>query len=848
MNLTLKSLLIHIQGFKRKSMPKKIVLQSKNFWFFSLLCLLVILLFTKFSEKSSATVSQVAIVPDVVRFSENFDGVQVPQIPNGWTTNATGTGVNFVTVTNFSDTAPNAVFTPNLATTGLAEITSPPIFVTGARSNLNFRQKYSLENTWDGGVLEIKIGNGQFQDVVAAGGIFLAGGYTATLNPSTNPLAGRSAWSGATQDGFLATSVQLPSATFGQTVQFRWRMGSNDSFSSVGWWIDSVILETVATGANTNSINIASSGTANPYPSDIQISGVTGLVTGIAVNIENFSHTLPDDVDILLVAPNGRRIILMSDVGGNTAVNNLSLTFSDSAAVSLPDNSALTSGIYRPTNFDDTDTFPAPAPQGNLTGSTLGAFYGTNPNGVWSLYVVDDNGNNAGTIAGGWNIDIQSSVNACLYTVSPAAQAFSSVGGSGNFQINTPNSCGWTVSTNNPFITFDSPTSGINSTTVSFTVAPNSGGARTGLINITDGVNQRTFQVQQGSGCPTSLAQTNLSFTASGGGGNVAVTAGSGCIWQAVSNVNWVVVTSAQQTSNGAATFNVLPNPTRNARSAIVTIGARTLTVNQAGISAAKFDFDGDGRSDISVYRNGTWYLQQSTNGTAITQFGLANDKITPADYDGDGKTDIAVYRDGVWYVLQSSNSQFFAVQFGLSGDIPVPADFDGDGRAELAVFRNGTWFTLNLVNNQTTVFQFGLSGDKPVVSDYDGDGRADYAVYRAGIWYLQRSSLGFAAIQFGLATDKPVIGDYDGDGKTDLAVYRNGVWHILTNFQNYSVAQFGISTDIPVAADYDGDGKTDLAVFRSGVWYVLQSSNAQAFVFQFGLSGDKPVPNAFVP
>ncbi|MEP6902524.1 MAG: proprotein convertase P-domain-containing protein, partial [Actinomycetota bacterium] len=586
-------------------MPKKFILQSKNFWSFSFLILLIILLFTDFSGKSSAAVSETEAVQGVIRYSENFDSVAAPQIPGGWTTNASGAGVNFATVTNFSDTAPNAVFAPNTPTTGLSELTSPPIVITGARSILNFRHKYSVENTWDGGVLEIKIGNGQFQDVLAAGCVFLSGGYTTTLNSSTNPLAGRFAWSGATQEGFLETSVQLPSTTFGQTVQFRWRMGSNDSFASLGWWIDSITVETIATGANTNSISIADSGTANPYPSDIQIAGLTGLVTGVTVNLENFSHTLPDDVDILLVAPNGRRIILMSDAGGEAAVNNLSLTFSDAAPVNLPDNSPLTSGIFKPTNFDDTDTFPAPAPQGSPSGSTLGAFYGINPNGAWSLYVVDDNGNNAGTITGGWNLDIQSSVNACLFSISPSVQAFPTTGGSGSFQINIPSGCAWTVSTASSFITIDSPASGVNNATVNLSVVANSGAARTGLINITDGFNPRTFQVQQGSGCPTSLAQTNLNFTASGGSGNVAVTAGAGCSWQAVSNVNWVVVTAAPQTGNGAATFNVLPNLARAGRSTIITIGARSLNINQAGISAAKFDFDGDGKSDISVYRSG---------------------------------------------------------------------------------------------------------------------------------------------------------------------------------------------------------------------------------------------------
>jgi (2Fe-2S) ferredoxin/subtilisin-like proprotein convertase family protein len=829
-------------------MSKMSTLNNVKVWSAVSFILLAMLLAAAFSGKTSADVSRLESVQAVVRYSENFDGAAAPQIPSGWTVSSSGAGVNFVTVTDFNHSAPNAVFAPNASATGLSEITSPAILVTSTRTILNFRHKYSLENTWDGGVLEIKIGGGQFQDILVAGGTFLAGGYTSTLNSSPNPLGGRLAWSGATQDTFLATSVQLPLTAFGQNVQFRWRLGSNDSFASLGWWIDSVTVENIATGANTNSISIAPAGTANPYPSDIQLAGLTGLVTGVTVNLENFSHTSPDDVDILLVAPNGRRIILMSDTGGNAAVSNLSITLTDAATASLPDNSALASGIFKPTNFDETDTFPSPAPQGDLTGSTLGAFYGTNPNGTWSLYVVDDNGNNAGTISGGWNLDLQTSVNACLFSISPTAQAFSSAGGSGNFQITLPTSCGWAVSSNNSFITIDSPPSGVSNTTVNFTVAANTGAARTGLITVTDGVNSRTFQVQQGAGCPTSLAQTTLSFTAQGGSGNVAVTAGAGCLWQAVSNAVWIEITSAQQTGNGTAVFNVLPNPARTARSATVTIGARTVTVSQAGLSAAKFDFDGDGRSDISVYRNGTWYLQQSTNGTTSAQFGLSIDKITPADYDGDGKTDLAVYRDGVWYVLQSSNAGVFAVQFGVAGDVPVPADYTGDGRAELAVFRNGTWYSLNLANNQTGIIQFGLTGDKPVVADYDGDGKADFAVYRGGIWYLQRSTLGFGAIQFGIDTDKPVTSDYDGDGRSDLAVYRNGEWHVLTNFQNYSVARFGLASDIPAAADYDGDGKSDLAVYRDGVWYVLQTTTSQAFVFQFGLAGDKPVPAAFIP
>lgn len=284
------------------------------------------------------------------------------------------------------------------------------------------------------------------------------------------------------------------------------------------------------------------------------------------------------------------------------------------------------------------------------------------------------------------------------------------------------------------------------------------------------------------------------------------------------------------------------------------TIQIQDVTISPVVLLAKpKVDFDGDGRADVSLFRpsDRTWYLNRSLQGFSALPYGLSTDKITPIYLSGDRRTDIAVFRDGTWWLLYNLYDQYYdgpMVQFGQPNDIPVPADYNGDGYDELAVYRNGTWLMRDAFNDQINTVQFGLAGDKPVPADYDGDGLVDQAVFRGnGEWHLSRSTLGYTVIPFGLATDKPVVGDYDGDTKTDIAVYRDGVWYVLQSRDGLAIFQFGTAGDLPVPDDYDGDGKTDAAIYRNGQWWLRRSAAGLA-IQQFGLAGDKPLQSAYLP
>ena len=275
----------------------------------------------------------------------------------------------------------------------------------------------------------------------------------------------------------------------------------------------------------------------------------------------------------------------------------------------------------------------------------------------------------------------------------------------------------------------------------------------------------------------------------------------------------------------------------------------------------AAFDYDGDGRSDISVIRPSTnvWYHYFSfTSSVSELSFGASGDIPASADYDGDGRTDFGIYRPSTgqwWYILSSTNT-VNVYNFGVTDGIPLPSDFDGDGRADYILYQPSTsqWHRRGS-SGQTPILNFGIAEDKPLIGDFDGDGLFDPAVFRPSTgdwWYLSSVDGAHKAVHWGISTDIPAPADYDGDGKTDFAVYRpsEGMWYIYNSSDgSFTIMKFGLAEDKPVPADYDGDGKADIAVYRpsTGIWYLMRSTEGFS-ALQFGISTDIPIPNSFIP
>jgi len=157
----------------------------------------------------------------------------------------------------------------------------------------------------------------------------------------------------------------------------------------------------------------ATAGTADPYPSTINVVSdpaspfrTNAVVWDVKVFLDNLTHTWPDDLDIMLVGPTGKKVTLMSDAGGGTALSSKDLYFSNSFGTSVPDESVINGTNYKPSNYGTAanDNYPAPVPVAGNAGLNFNVFDGVNPFGNWGLFIVDDGALDSGRLDG-WRLD-----------------------------------------------------------------------------------------------------------------------------------------------------------------------------------------------------------------------------------------------------------------------------------------------------------------------------------------------------------------------------------------------------------------------------------------------------------
>ena len=233
------------------------------------------------------------------------------------------------------------------------------------------------------------------------------GGVTAPSGPRSYGVLAPSGFSVGQPFSFTATGTNGGTVTTTFSLKDGPNILSNVSFT--------FSLPQVASFSNTNVIAIPDSGLADPYPSTITVSGISGLVGKVTATLSDFTHSYPHDVSALLVGPGGAKTILMSHVADQSSVSHATLTFvNDCVAPVLPDVGTIGSGSWQPSAYPPA---VADSPFDGTTYANMSIYSGVDPsliNGTWSLYVLDDNAGDSGGISNGWSLAIT--------TISPVSQ------------------------------------------------------------------------------------------------------------------------------------------------------------------------------------------------------------------------------------------------------------------------------------------------------------------------------------------------------------------------------------------------------------------------------------------
>jgi hypothetical protein len=461
----------------------------------------------------------------------------------------------------------------------------------------------------------------------------------------------------------------------------------------------------------------------------------------------------------------------------------------------------------------------------------------------------------------------------CNFSITPTSQNFNSTGGNGTVAVNTAQTCQWNATSNSPFITIVSGSSGSGQGNVNFVVAPNTTGAqRTGTMTIAG----QTFTVTQAANCEFSINPTAQNFSLTGGAGVVNVQTNPGCAWTAVSNNPFITIKSGGTgNGNGNVNYTVAASPDGNSRAGTMTIAGKTFTIaqsaNNSSCSTPSFritsspitpstsrvalsnDFNRDGILDLLSIENGspsrviislskgdgTFGLPIFTDLNNITAFA----GIAAGDLNNDGLPDLALR-------VTNSTTQVSEIRIALGNgaggfnfSTPLPmtsalisnqvviGDFNNDGKQDLVTNKNSNQFLFFLGNGDGTfaapLDRTGGLGFSLIATDFNRDGKLDFIstdLNRADV-FLGNGNGDFsisATLQPNDSFGPPTVEDFNRDGKPDIAISDRTSSPNVTTIKillGNGTGGFGSPVSLqsvngignPLAGDFNRDGKLDL-------------------------------------
>ncbi len=612
-----------------------------------------------------------------------------------------------------------------------------------------------------------------------------------------------------------------------------------------------------------------------PYPSTINVSGMTGVVSNVKVTLNDITHSRSSDMDVLLVTPNGTGLILMSDSG--SAASNVTLTFDDSSPNTLPgfNSGPLFSGIYKPTNNVDGDigieVFPEPAPPDPYHSGQLFRLNGYSPNGIWKLYVVDDASQLTGSIAGGWSLDITTTPYvapplSCLSPIFAPATNLSTGPASnptglatGDFNNDTKQDLVITNQTSNTVSVALGDGAGNFGTPANFVAATNPYAVAVGQFNADSNLDivvansgSNSLSLLLGNGAGSFAAPVN--FATSSNPLSIAVGDFNNDTKPDVAVANFggfFAGTVSVLLGNGTGGFSPAVNFAVRTQPSFVAVGNFNADAN---LDHAVANFGSDNLSILLGNGAGSF-----TSAPDVTT-GSGPVSIAVGDLNADGKADLAVanYNSNNVQVFQGTGTGTFGTPTVAStGSIPISiaiTDVNNDSQLDLAIAYRGLNEVRVVFNNGAGVFGQGSGfgsfpvGSAPnavVTADFNNDGEGDFAT-------ANTASDNISVLVNSCAVANGNREDFDGDRRTDFNVYRpnDGVWYIKFIGNSSTLGRLlGNSTDKIVPADYSGDGITDIGVYRpgTGTWIVPEYSTgffrAYFYYVQFGIATDIPIP-----